>query len=182
MGEGATGKLGANSVLQNHSNRDAGSEGTQPEVRDLCSQPGCWGAGVLWSATYIGSARPLPSLGLCCLISEVGRVAPAYCEVLSHSISVFRTFYICMSLSEGQRGASQNTRNNNQREQCCMLLCVMVSMNLWLGGCEWHFWPVASLSRQHCCAGTTVQGPFSPSAMDCPLILRGPFFYLVLLT
>lgn len=44
---GATGRLEINLSLQSHSKGDPDSEGTQPDVRDLGSQAGCWGAGIL---------------------------------------------------------------------------------------------------------------------------------------
>lgn len=93
-------------------------EGTQPEVRVLHSQPGCWGAGVLWSTAYINSPRPLA-------IQFVKRVKWSIPTVRCLAVvSVCRTFCMFLSLSKGQREeASWNsTRNSDHREQYRMLL------------------------------------------------------------
>lgn len=72
MGEGATGGLETDPSLQRHSKGKFWlSEGTQPGVRDSSLLPGCWGIGIPWDTTYLGSTKPLASLGLRFLICEL---------------------------------------------------------------------------------------------------------------
>lgn len=149
------------------------SEGTQPEVKVLHSQLGCWGSLV--------SSLHKPSQALSHsgprFVKRVKWPLPTVrCLAV---VSVFRTFYMCLSLSEGQREASwDSTRNSDHREQYRMLLHGGLHEPP-VGGCVCTPSPVGSLSGQHC--WRCHPGPSSASALAHSPILSGPCLYLVLL-